>query len=510
MSGFLNTLGQLKRIVQVSGLISASIWSVWACAETGIIEIYSEPSGAEVFLDGRSVGFTPYTNPEIPIGDHEVKVVAEGDYAAQFWRGVIDEITPRVNHFVFQQPSTSAWPGESDTSLAAGFVGNVQFASIPTGARLVINSVAKGVTPHGYQGIGEGRYQVTFELADGRVLSGDFDIIRDETIKIIADFNQGQVHNRWRESFLISQEPMLINQKLRQELAQVRSQLALKERLLELSQQREKYLQEQLSQRSAAGQKAASPGLDVDTAADFKHITRSGSVKSLGQPLSELASPVESEVESLAKDQIVKPLSPESRLMPKLAESAWPSVAAQQSALWLLGLNISTDASSHVERFQWQDIDSRVNFVDTAGQAHALVVSVQMRGEGDRVLTGKSLFRRIRQYQYDFDFSVQYNIYVDGKLISAARRTLNSDNALVDRNGVLTSAWFSNPEEVAAIAVASRLITLRYGCSNPDWQNLGKSNVAATTVLTNIDIAENSLQQINQYFCLAVDLGAPV
>ena len=73
---------------------------VLACASTGfssdgIIEIYSEPSGANVYIDGIYTGKTPYQNYEIAVGKHSVKVFYSDKYEPRFWDPIIDEITPQ-------------------------------------------------------------------------------------------------------------------------------------------------------------------------------------------------------------------------------------------------------------------------------------------------------------------------------------------------------------------------------------------------------------------------------
>ena len=58
----------------------------------GIVEIYSEPSGAKVYIDGTSVGITPYHNYDIPIGDHRIKVVYNDKYEPRYWDVVVNAV----------------------------------------------------------------------------------------------------------------------------------------------------------------------------------------------------------------------------------------------------------------------------------------------------------------------------------------------------------------------------------------------------------------------------------
>jgi hypothetical protein len=62
----------MKKLV-TSGLVFLFIFLPVLCP-AGIIEIYSEPTGAKVYVDNEYVGNTPYQNFNMRNGQHIVKV----------------------------------------------------------------------------------------------------------------------------------------------------------------------------------------------------------------------------------------------------------------------------------------------------------------------------------------------------------------------------------------------------------------------------------------------------
>src|SRR5262245_61222164 len=58
----------------VSGVLRAAAGDV----ATGSLLVESEPPGASVYVDGRSVGETPLTLPTVAAGEHRVRVVRLG------------------------------------------------------------------------------------------------------------------------------------------------------------------------------------------------------------------------------------------------------------------------------------------------------------------------------------------------------------------------------------------------------------------------------------------------
>jgi hypothetical protein len=171
-------------------------------AGTGILAVYSEPSGARVTIDGVDAGVTPYQNVEAPAGKHEVKAVLSNDYPPQVQEVTVEEQTPQVILFKFER-SKGAFVGREIVRATKKYKGSVTFASVPAGAFVTINGESlKKSTPIGYTDVEVGRYSVEFQL-DGKTLRSEFEVIQGETVKLVADFASGKVNNKWEEARLL-------------------------------------------------------------------------------------------------------------------------------------------------------------------------------------------------------------------------------------------------------------------------------------------------------------------
>jgi serine/threonine protein kinase len=79
--------GALVAVLGVGGMLflntksGGGITTPTAPQEVGYLEFVSDPSGAEIFLDGNVVGRTPYTS-EVSAGSHEIEFRKEGYYPA--------------------------------------------------------------------------------------------------------------------------------------------------------------------------------------------------------------------------------------------------------------------------------------------------------------------------------------------------------------------------------------------------------------------------------------------
>ncbi len=169
-----------------------------ALAETGVVEIYSIPEGQNVYLNGIFVGHAPYTNPDIPIGEHSINVTNLDGSESQNWSFTLDEITPLRKWFYFEDPKPSKFSGTLQPPEVDQGYGNVQLASIPSGAQIFINGEEFSQTPASYLDVAIGIYQIEFRLA-GKSLKGSFRVENGETGKLIANFAKNKLIDKWRK-----------------------------------------------------------------------------------------------------------------------------------------------------------------------------------------------------------------------------------------------------------------------------------------------------------------------
>jgi hypothetical protein len=72
------------------------------------------------------------------------------------------------------------------------------FASTPPGALIHLKGRPPIKAPKSFRKMDVGRYEVKFTL-HGKTLKGNFDVIKNETVQVVADFNKGVTVNKWVE-----------------------------------------------------------------------------------------------------------------------------------------------------------------------------------------------------------------------------------------------------------------------------------------------------------------------
>ncbi len=186
-------------------------------AETGIIEIYTAPPGAEVFIDNIYAGLTPFTDPDIEIGPHQISLQIEKTGTTHSFSVTIDNINPQIYKINLQQSRPTFFNGVMEKPTIIVDRGNIQFASVPTGALIEINDKEMAKTPVSFRDVDTGSYQVKF-LFEGKVLEGEFKVYKNETSKLIADFKHEQIIDKGQEeiSKLKRQEKGRTNKALKQ------------------------------------------------------------------------------------------------------------------------------------------------------------------------------------------------------------------------------------------------------------------------------------------------------
>ena len=113
---------------------------------SGTIDISSEPSGAEVTVNGIVKGVTPLRVTEVPRGRATVKFRLDG---------FAEEI---------RELAINAGDVQTLPIILRGLPGTLQLTSVPDGARFYVNNEAKGKGPLSLTGLNPGEYVVRAEL----------------------------------------------------------------------------------------------------------------------------------------------------------------------------------------------------------------------------------------------------------------------------------------------------------------------------------------------------------
>lgn len=94
------------RLIIIAALTASAILPLYSYGAAGVIEVHSDPSGAEVYIDGVYVGDTPYKDEGITRGMHKI-LVSLDDHPPQNKYVTIDEAAPQTITFVFKKKTSS-------------------------------------------------------------------------------------------------------------------------------------------------------------------------------------------------------------------------------------------------------------------------------------------------------------------------------------------------------------------------------------------------------------------
>lgn len=134
-----------------------------APAHAGQIVLESEPSGAEVYLDGKRLGRTPLLAAEVPDGTHEVELRHPGYQTGHMTVRVLRDLTTRRQVQLSRQ----------------GASGELRVTSEPLGAQVILGGRPVGRTPLHLRRVTPGEHTVVLRRPG----------YRDEkrTIRVVAD-----------------------------------------------------------------------------------------------------------------------------------------------------------------------------------------------------------------------------------------------------------------------------------------------------------------------------------
>jgi serine/threonine-protein kinase len=160
-------------------------------AQTGRITVRTTPAGARVTIDGKDVGKSPLTVPNLARGTHTVRVMRDG-YTSVERRVVITPSQPTstltLNLARGAAPSGAgpAAPPESRPALTA----SLTIESRPSGATVVVDGKRVGTTPLALPGIAVGTHVVRMELSGYKPWSASVPVVAGEKNRVAASLEQ--------------------------------------------------------------------------------------------------------------------------------------------------------------------------------------------------------------------------------------------------------------------------------------------------------------------------------
>jgi len=139
----------------------------------GRLIVESKPKGANIYLDGKNLGITPYDG-RVPTGTHSLTLELEGYQRYSIEVNISPNKTTRI-----------------DVKLKPIIVNGIFYVtSNPSGGDVFINGFRKGVTPLTVSGLTPGSYQITVIKAGYETFVAYFEIFSGETTNVYAQLYQ--------------------------------------------------------------------------------------------------------------------------------------------------------------------------------------------------------------------------------------------------------------------------------------------------------------------------------
>lgn len=159
-----------------------------AIARSGRITVRTTPAGARVLIDGRDVGTTPLTVPNLARGAHIVRVMRDGYTTGQ----------RRVN-ITAAQPSTTLTlrllraagaPAARAETPAARQTASLMVESRPGGALVLVDGRRVGTTPMSIASISIGAHAVRIELNGYKAWTSSVRVVAGEKNRVAASLER--------------------------------------------------------------------------------------------------------------------------------------------------------------------------------------------------------------------------------------------------------------------------------------------------------------------------------
>jgi hypothetical protein len=162
---------------------------------SGRLVVRSTPSGANVTLNGKWVGRTPFTQNALPFGNYSLRVVTDGYSVAQeefslSSRNQSEDFSLRLERTRAAPPPSRGNSGQRRaTPPAEGtgsekFTGTVFVDSRPQGAKVFIDGREYGTTPLRVPEVAIGSHVVRLELPDHRAWTNTIRVTAGQELKV--------------------------------------------------------------------------------------------------------------------------------------------------------------------------------------------------------------------------------------------------------------------------------------------------------------------------------------
>lgn len=136
----------------------------------GRLVVESNPSGAGIYMDGRFLGYTPYTG-DVSVGKHSIRLELSGYQPYETTVNITPNKTTKVS---------------ATLKLLPYYQGAFYITSNPSNAEVYINGERKGRTPIKIERLKPGRYQITVIRAGYETFVQYYEVIPGETRNIFV------------------------------------------------------------------------------------------------------------------------------------------------------------------------------------------------------------------------------------------------------------------------------------------------------------------------------------
>jgi hypothetical protein len=175
----------ISKTVTVSSIKTTYI-SELLVVQTGSISILSNPSSANVYLDGTSKGITPITLKNIPVGSHTIKLTKSGYADHSKTITVSSGQTTSLSNDLSKTTSVSPEETTSVSKTLPVQTGSLSISSNPLGAKIYLDNEYKGTTPLTLSDVSIGLHTIILTLPDHTQVSKTVTVNPGQTTSIFG------------------------------------------------------------------------------------------------------------------------------------------------------------------------------------------------------------------------------------------------------------------------------------------------------------------------------------